>query len=192
MQYKALIIGASTGGPNALRTILKKFPKNFPIPVIVVQKIPQGIFAESLAEALDEVCPVKVRVLLEEDKVVENEIVIIPGGFNIQLPSGSKNEVRLYSGDNLEDMPSISNTLLESLDFFKGPILVSILTGICLDESLSSVIKKVRDKQGYVVVQKPESCFIEDLPQTIIQSKEYDEIVDLDKISESLIKLVEK
>ena len=185
MSYKAIILGASTGGPSALRTILKNIPKNFPIPIIIVQRIPPGLFAESLAEALDEASDIKVRILKEEDTIQQNEAVLIPGGFNITFQGGG-NKIKLIPGDDPENSPSISYTIGQTQAFFKEPIILSILTGICLDDNLTSESKKLKEQQGFIIVQSPDSCFIEDLPQTIIQENLADKVIALDKMGEEI------
>lgn len=182
--YKAVIIGASTGGPNALRTILKKVPEDFPLPILILQRIPQGLFAESLAEALDEVSPIKVRILNTEDHLKTNEAVLVPGGFNIKLLSD--NEIKLVPSDDPENSPSISQTLEQ----FNGcsPVLFTVLTGISLEDELVNSIKAIKDKGGKTIVQSPETCFIDDLPQIVISSGLADEIIALEDISQELAK----
>ena len=191
MQYKAVIIGATTGGPNALRTILKKMPKDFPIPIIIVQRIPQGLFAESLAEALDEASEIKVRILHENDQLHNNEAVLIPGGYNLKLLHES-NSIQLISGDDPENSPSISETLKQAEHYFNGPVILAILTGICLEDDLIKNVKDLISAGSHVITQKPETCFIEDLPQTIIQAGLSNDNIDLNDISEHLSRLANK
>ncbi len=189
MFYKAIIIGASTGGPSALRAILKQLPEQFPIPIIIVQRIPPGLFAESLAEALDEASPLKVRILKENDSINSNEAVLIPGGFNISF---ADNKITMIKGDDAENTPSISYTINQCISHFKEPLIFSILTGICLDNDLIQAVQFIKEQKGYVLAQNPESCFIGDLPQTIIQAGLANDVVNLEKISQSLIQLQQK
>ncbi len=188
MYYKAIIIGASTGGPSALRTILKSLPKSFPIPILVVQRIPQGIFAESLAEALDEASDITVRILKEKDVIHQDEAVLIPGGFNLTFED-ENNTIKLVPGDDPDNSPSISSTIKQAGSFFKGPIIFSVLTGICLEDHLINEAKNLSDHNGYIVVQKPETCFIDDLPQTIIQSNISNDIIELERMGPILTEL---
>ncbi len=191
MFYKAIIIGASTGGPSALRTILKSLPKLFPIPILVVQKIPQGIFAESLAEALDEVSDITVRILKEKDVINQHEAVLIPGGFNL-IFEGDKNSIKLIPGEDSENAPSISTTIKQAISFFKGPIIFSVLTGICLEDHLIDEAKKLCHHNGYIITQKPETCFIDDLPKTVIQANISNDIIELDRMGPVLTQLSSK
>ena len=185
MQYKAVILGATTGGPSALRTILKQVPKDYPLPIVIVQRIPPGLFAESLSEALNEACNFNVKILKDDDFIKNNEANLIPGGFNLSFNKSGK--VKLLPGEDPENSPYISFTINQLLDYFNGPLILCILIGICLDEKLIPVIKLLKEKKGHVIVQKPETCFIEDLPKTIIQENLDDEIIELEKISEKLV-----
>jgi len=189
MYYKSIILGSSTGGPSALRVILKQLPKDFPLPIIIVQRVPPGLFAESLAEALDDACELKVRILNDEDSINPSEAVLIPGGFNILFDN---DKVKLIKGTDIENSPSISHTITQSLGYYEAPVVLSVLTGICLDDDLIQETKILKEKNGWVTVQNPETCFIGDLPQTLIKANVTDDIIALDKIGNALISLSQK
>lgn len=181
--FKAVVIGASTGGSNALRTILRNIPEDFPIPIIILQRIPQGLFAESLAEALDDISPLKVRILNNNDHLNNKEAVLVPGGYNIELNSPLL-EINLVIDDNPENAPSISTTLKQ----FKESILFIVLTGISLEEDLVESIKLIKSKESLVFVQSPDTCFIDDLPNMVINSDLADAVIPLDQIATDLLK----
>jgi len=98
--YKLVVIGASTGGPPVLQTILSRLPKPFPLPIVIVQHIASG-FASSLAEWLNNTCGLKV-VLAEDNTIATPGVAYIAphgshttisagGVFNLQKPA--ENEI---------------------------------------------------------------------------------------------------
>ncbi len=186
MSYNFIIIAASTGGPSALRIILKQMPKDFSIPIIIVQRIPPGIFAESLAEALNEISPLKVRVAFDDRPITKNEAVLIPGGYDIAFLN---NKFRLIKSIDSDNTPSISNTIKEAIEYYKNSIILTVLTGISLEKDLIDNIKMLKNEKGNVIVQSPSTCFISDLPQTVINENLHDNILPIDKIASGLTNL---
>ena len=188
--FACIIIGASTGGPKALRVVLKNMSKQISKPIYVVQKIPPGLFSESLADGLNEITDLKVKVFENAKKVEENEVSIIPGGFNIEF---SDDDLKLKKVDAVyNNTPHLNVTFRELMKFYNKPILVVILTGMFLDDSPLDELNNIRKNEGYVIVQDPKSCFIPNMPQSIIDNKCFDEISTLNNISDNILEIVKK
>lgn len=75
-----LIIGCSTGGPSALQALLPRFPKELPVPIIVLQHMPPG-FTGPLAERFDTICNLHVKEIENGDMLEIGNIYIAPAGF---------------------------------------------------------------------------------------------------------------
>ncbi len=80
----ALVIGCSTGGPVALANILQLLPRDFPLPVAVVQHMPP-LFTTMLAERLDKICSLDVSEAVHGQSFVPGRILIAPGDFHMRL-----------------------------------------------------------------------------------------------------------
>ena len=87
---KVLVIGASSGGPPALRTVLSSLPEKFPIPILVIQHMPAG-FTETFANSLKKICNIRVKEAKEGDKIESGLALSAPGGYhmalNVNIPS---------------------------------------------------------------------------------------------------------
>ncbi len=185
MKYDALIFGSSTGGPKALREILSNLKTSIKVPCIISQSLPAGLFAESLADGLKDATGINVKVLTDKDNFSDNIVRIIPGGFNISLKD--KDVFLVKENTSSISSPNITNTLNEFSEKYRGKILVVILTGICTSNVIpSEALERIRNNDGFVIVQSPETAFISDLPERIIKSKQYDKIVALEDIAKEL------
>jgi len=78
-KVKILIIGASTGGPVALSEVIQKLPASFPLPVVLIQHMPEN-FTRAFAERLDKVCSVRVAEACDGDLLQPGHVLVAPGG----------------------------------------------------------------------------------------------------------------
>lgn len=83
-----IVIGISTGGPNALREVFTKLDPNLPQPIVVVQHMPAG-FTEEFANSLNRICPLEVKEAQEGDLVKPGRILIAPGDKHIEVEKRS-------------------------------------------------------------------------------------------------------
>ncbi len=89
-------IGASTGGPTALSTLLRSFAKDFPVPIVIVQHMPAE-FTKRLACRLNDVCEIEVAEALDGDCVEPGVAYIAPGGLHMSLyRHNNKTRVRVF------------------------------------------------------------------------------------------------
>ncbi|MDQ2687563.1 MAG: chemotaxis-specific protein-glutamate methyltransferase CheB, partial [Armatimonadota bacterium] len=77
-----LVIGASTGGPRALQTLIPALPANLPVPAVIIQHMPSG-FTASLARRLDAASPLCVREAAEGDPLRPGVVLVAPGGHHL-------------------------------------------------------------------------------------------------------------
>jgi two-component system chemotaxis response regulator CheB len=83
-----IVIGISTGGPNALREVFSKIDGDIPQPIVVVQHMPPG-FTEEFAKSLDRICPLDVKEAAEGDLVRPGRILIAQGDRHIEVEKRS-------------------------------------------------------------------------------------------------------
>ena len=109
---RVVVIGVSTGGPNALSAILPQFPAEFPLPILLVQHMPP-LFTRFLAERLCASCHVSVKEASQGDPVVAGTILIAPGNFHMKV-AGKEAEVRVL----LDQSPPQNSCRPRSMRFF--------------------------------------------------------------------------
>ncbi|WP_107497426.1 chemotaxis response regulator protein-glutamate methylesterase [Thalassobius sp. I31.1] len=129
---KPVLIGASTGGVDALQTVFSAWPENCP-PTLVTQHMPEN-FLRSFANRLDEQLEMNVRVAGNNEEVKQGEIVICPGGaFHLELVSAVPVRVRLVEGAPVSGHRPSVDVMMRSAKAFGPGCVAAILTGMGRD-----------------------------------------------------------
>lgn len=182
-KYRAVVIGASSGGMNALKTLLPSLPAGFPLPLIIVQHI--GPFSDSVwIEILDKMCALKVREASEKDKIEPGTVFIAPPNYHLLI---EKDETFSLSADVKVNFarPSI-DVLFETAAFVFGSGLIGILlTGSNSDGALG--IKAIKEHGGITVAQDPATAESPYMPAAAIATGNVDYVLSFKKIIDLLI-----
>jgi len=130
---KIIAIGASTGGTEALKTVLTSMPVNAP-GILVVQHMPAQ-FTKSFAERLDSLCEMTVREAVDGDTVSNGLVLIAPGNFHMLLKrSGARYYVNVKHGPLVHHQRPASDALFKSASLYASPYALGIiLTRMCSD-----------------------------------------------------------
>ncbi len=130
---KLIAIGASTGGTEAIRRVLTRFPENTP-GILVVQHMPAK-FTTSFAQRLDELCRIRVKEAKDGDTVLNGQALIAPGNFHMLLRrSGARYHVRIKDGPMIHHQRPAVDVLFSSVAKYAGAnALGIILTGMGAD-----------------------------------------------------------
>jgi two-component system chemotaxis response regulator CheB len=127
-------IGISTGGPNALRTVLPKLPADLGVPILVVQHMPEGFTAE-FARSLDRVCELEVKEAADGDLVKAGRVLIAPGNKHLSVEKRSLASVaRVTTADPVNGHRPSADVLFKSVAEQVGNrALAVIMTGMGRD-----------------------------------------------------------
>jgi two-component system chemotaxis response regulator CheB len=156
-----IVIGTSTGGPNALHHILTQLPSNLPVPIIVAQHMPKG-FTKSLADRLNQFCHMKVKEAQNHDILEKGTIYIAPAGFQTLIQGKT---IKIEDGLNYNErfQPSVNITVSSASENYKHKLLTVILTGMGND-GLEGC-KLVKKNKGIVFTQSQNSCVVYGMPR---------------------------
>ncbi len=180
-------IGISTGGPPSLRTIFKKFPGDYPVPITVVQHMPPG-FTRALAERLDKISKLHVKEAENGEKLEKHTVYIAPGDYHMEI----RNErVVLKKGERIWGQRPAADPLFFSIaeEFGKFSLGV-IMTGMGRDGA--SGLKRIKEMGGRTIAQNKETCVVFGMPRVAIEEGSVDLIVPLEEIPEAIIKMSAK
>jgi two-component system chemotaxis response regulator CheB len=183
---KIVGIGTSTGGPSALISIFKSFPKNFPAPILVVQHMPEG-FTKAFAERLNSVSTLNVKEAEDGDKVLPGCGFLAPGHSHMAIErSASGNVVRVFKKDKVSGhMPSI-DVLFSSIAEQCSPDAVAvIMTGMGRDGA--DGILKIRKNGGYTFAQNEETSVVYGMNRVAVEIGGTYEEVPLFDISKKIV-----
>ncbi len=174
----AVLIGCSTGGPEALRVLLPKLPGDFPVPVIVVQHMPKQ-FTRALARRLDGLCDLDVVEAEQGMPLQAGKIFVAPGGQHLKMvQSKGRIEARI-TDDPAENncRPAVDYSLRSASESLDGKVLAVILTGMGRDGVRGSDLLK--KSGGRIVAQAADGCTVFGMPKAIIEAGLANRIVKL-------------
>jgi two-component system chemotaxis response regulator CheB len=177
-----VVIGASTGGPVALRELLSSLPADFPAAVIIVQHMP-ATFTGVLAAQLDRQVPFKVKEAETGDRLQPGLALVAPGGYHLLLQPDSR--VELNQGPEIGGhRPSIDVTMQSVAQLYGARTKGIVLTGMGNDGSLGLV--SIRAKGGKTFAQDAASCVVNGMPQRAIEKGVVDHVAPPAKIAQIL------
>jgi two-component system chemotaxis response regulator CheB len=187
-----VVIGAGTGGPQALIEILPRFPANFSGTIIVVQQMRSG-FTRVLAEHLNEICRMPVYEPVDGQNLQPSEILMVPGetAFTVVKPEGkSVCTIRLEDiHDDPERLNTRTNQTMASVAELYGRNTVGILlTG--MGEDGREGMRAISDAGGSTIAQDEESCIVFDLPSAAIDGGAAHQVLPLWDIADHVISIV--
>ncbi len=153
-------IGASTGGPPALATVLGDLPRDFPAAVLAVQHMAEG-FVEGLARWLDEVCPLNVVVAADGERVAAGTVYLAPAGLNLTLRSSFRIEL-LEPPPAQFHVPGIDTTFISVAHVCRARAVGVLLTGMGRDGALG--LRTMRDAGAYTIGQDEATSVVWGMP----------------------------
>lgn len=181
-----IAIGASTGGVQALTSVLTAMPAQTP-PIVIVQHMPEG-FTQSFATRLDQTCALTVREA-EHGDVLENGVVLIApgGGRHMQiLPQGQRFVVDLIEGPEVcFSRPAVDVLFKSVAAHAKGRVSAAILTGMGRDGAEGQLA--IRMSGGRTVAQDEASCVVFGMPHAAAMIGAPEELVPLSEMPSWLL-----
>lgn len=179
MKYKAVVIGVSAGGMEALDTIIPDLRADFPVPIVIVQHAsPQS--DDFLAHFLDEKSNLTVKEADEKEKLAPGMVYIAPSNYHLLVERDQSFSLTVGEKVNYA-RPSI-DVLFETAADTYGPCLIGIiLTGASEDGSRG--MKKIKETGGLTVVQEPETCRADVMPKSAMAITEIDHVLPLSEIA---------
>lgn len=180
---KIIVLGVSTGGPLALHSVIPKLPKNFPVPLLIVQHMPP-FFTKSLSDRLNSVSQVTVKEAADGDVLAPGTVYIAPGGNHMVLDKTGKT-IRITStpSDTLHK-PSVDVMVDSVREVYGGNMVGIIMTGMGRDGSLA--LRKVHEAGGFVIAQNEDTCVVYGMPKAVVDDGVADEIHPLENIAEAI------
>jgi two-component system, chemotaxis family, protein-glutamate methylesterase/glutaminase len=189
LRPSVLAIGASTGGPVALRQVLTALPRHFPLPVVVAVHMP-GSFTKAYAERLNAVCAVEVREARDRDPLRPGQVLIAPGGLQMTVERGpSGHQVRVTEplpGQIYH--PSVDQLLSSVAASFSGKALAVVMTGMGSDGLEGA--RKLKAAGCSVWSQDEKSCVVYGMPQAIERAGLSDRVMALDEMGPALARVI--
>lgn len=177
---KLLIIGASTGGTEAIKSFLLKMPSDCP-GILITQHMPAG-FTKSFANRLDSLCQISVKEAQGGERILPGHAFIAPGDKHLLLARSGANYVT-----ELSDAPPVNrhkpsvDVLFDSAADLAGKNAIGvILTGMGKDGAAG--MARMREAGAYNFAQNEESCVVYGMPKEAVAHGGVDEVAHLEEL----------
>jgi two-component system chemotaxis response regulator CheB len=180
-----IAIGASTGGPNALATLIAGLPADIGVPIVIVQHMPP-LFTKMLATRLDSLTDLEVKEAEDGDLLQPNCAYIAPGDFHVTLVRNGDSVHVALNQETPENScrPAVDVTFRSAASTYGPGVLAAILTGMGRDGTRGA--RAVVDAGGTVVVQDQQSSVIPSMPSSVASAGLADAVVPLDNLGAEL------
>ena len=186
---KTLIaLACSTGGPKALQTLIPLLPHKIGASMLIVQHMPEG-FTKTLADRLQESSMVNVKEADDGDRLMENQLYIAKGGYQLRIKEQSgESFISLEKDPPRGGLRPCADIMYESLmGSAYDKIVCVVLTGMGADGTAG--IKQLKQTNNvYVIAQDEPTCTVYGMPRMVAEAGLVDEVLPLDQIADAIVK----
>ena len=187
---QVVVMGASTGGTEALKRVLSRLPDGLP-GICVVQHIPP-LFSKAFAERLNECCAFEVREAAHGDRLRPGLALVAPGNFHLALHwEGGSYQARLDQSPPLNFVRPAVDVLFDSAAVCAGRHAVSVLlTGMGCDGAQG--MQQLKAAGAPTIVQDEATCVVYGMPRAAVELGVVDEQVSLDRVPQAVLRALER
>lgn len=184
---KVVVIGASTGGTEALRILLEGLPLDAP-GTVVVQHMPEH-FTASFAKRLNELCKVTVKEAERNDSVVRGQVLIAPGNRHVLLKrSGARYYVEVKDGPLVSRHRPSVDVLFRSAARYAGPNAIGVIMTGMGDDGARGMLE-MKEAGSYNIGQDEQTCVVYGMPQEAFKRGAVDKQLPLGAIAAGILRV---
>jgi two-component system chemotaxis response regulator CheB len=170
LRTDVLVIGVSTGGPQALKQVITRLPSDFPVPVAVVLHMPVG-FTELFARGLAEVSCLNVVEARDGERVRPGVVLIARAGYHLTFSRRADGTVTTHL--NLQPLntphrPAVDVLFRSAAEVFGDRVLAVVLTGMGADGTEGAAWVKAQG--GRVFSEAEETCVVYGMPRSVVEA----------------------
>jgi two-component system chemotaxis response regulator CheB len=188
--FDIVVIGISTGGPQALKLLIPRLPADFSVPIAIVLHMPVG-YTELYARKLNEQSALTVLEARGGEVVAPGHVYIAPAGRHLTLRRNGANQVVTFLDVRPLDTPyrpSVDSLFHSAADVYGSRVLGIVMTGMGSDGREGSAWIKARG--GSVLTESEASCVVYGMPRSIVEAGLSDAEVRLDQMAEAMLERV--
>jgi two-component system chemotaxis response regulator CheB len=182
---KIILIGASTGGTEAIREVLQRMPANAP-PIAIVQHIP-AMFSRAFADRLNTMCAMEVREARDGDELRSGLALIAPGNFHLMVQrQGARYVVRVTGGPMVwHQRPAVDLLFKSGAECAGEHAVATLLTGMGKDGAEG--LLQLRQKGARTFAQNEETCVVYGMPRAAFELGAAERMVPLEQMGDALM-----
>ncbi len=184
---RVLVVGASTGGTEALRSFLEALPADSP-GMVVVQHMPEN-FTASFARRLDSLCRMDVKEAVSGDSVLRGRVLIAPGNRHTLLKrSGARYLVDVVPGELVSRHRPSVDVLFRSAASYAGANAIGVIMTGMGDDGAKGMLE-MHAAGAFTLAQDEASCVVFGMPAEAIKLGGVDRVLPLDQLAHWVTKL---
>lgn len=164
-----VLIGISTGGPQALKALVPQFPANFPVPIAMVLHMPVG-YTELYAKKLDEMSRVRVKEAEEGDLIEAGTAYLAPAGRHLSFRKVGARVIAHLDVRPLDTAhrPAVDVLFQSAADVYGARVMGVVMTGMGADGREGAAWIKARG--GQIITEAEQSCVVYGMPRSVIEA----------------------
>lgn len=184
-----VVIGASTGGPRAVATVLSGLPRDISPAIVIAQHMSRE-FVPSFVERLRWGCPLNISTARKGEVISSGRVLIAPGASNIAIAkNGTVKKIRFSKKSPSHAVfPSIDYAMESAARVYGEGTLGVLLTGIGSDGAKG--LKAIKDAGGNTIAEDQSTCVVFGMPKAAIELKCVDEVVPLPQIAQAILRMI--
>jgi len=186
----AVVLGISTGGPQALKTVIPQLPADFPVPIAIVMHMPVG-YTELYATRLNEMSALNVVEAREGDVMEPGLVLLAPAGRHLTLMRRADGAVVAHLDARPFDTPhrpSVDVLFRSAAEVYRNRLLGVIMTGMGSDGLHGAAWIKAQG--GLVFTEAEETCVVYGMPRAVVEANLSDRTVPLDQLAQAIAEVV--
>jgi two-component system chemotaxis response regulator CheB len=181
-----VLIGISTGGPQALRYLIPQFPADFPVPIVIVLHIPVG-YTALFAERLNEISRLPVKEACDGCPVAKGTALLAPAGQHLTFTRKADGQVFVALSFNTAGKahcPSVDVLFESAAAIYKDRILGVVMTGMGEDGKQGAA--RIKSQGGTILTEAETSCVIYGMPRSVVEAGLSDGAIPIESMMEEI------
>lgn len=186
-----IAIGISTGGPNALAEMMPAFPRDLPVPILIVQHMPP-IFTRMLADRLCKTTSIRIKEGEEGDELKPGHAYVAPGDYHMEIVRQGSS-IRLHMNQNPAEnscRPAVDVLFRSVSAIYRSNVLGVVMTGMGQDGLKGC--EMIRQGGGQIVVQDEASSVVWGMPGIVARSGLADGVYPLRELGDQIVRCVRR
>ena len=187
---EVVVIGISTGGPQALRQMIPEFPGEFPLPIVIVLHMPVG-YTAMYAYRLNEVSALTVVEAKSGEVISPGMVYVAPAGQHLTLSRGSDGQVRCRLDDRPTDTPhrpSVDVLFESAARAYGDKVMGVVMTGMGNDGMVGA--GHIKANGGRVLTEAESSCVVYGMPRAVVEALASDRSVPLGDMASAIMEMI--
>ncbi|MEO5817690.1 MAG: chemotaxis response regulator protein-glutamate methylesterase [Gemmatimonadaceae bacterium] len=189
-QTDVVVLGISTGGPQALRRLIPQLPADFPVPVVMVLHMPLG-YTAMYAQRLNAICALSVVEVAHGDVLAPGVVWLAPAGQHLTFVRSPGGEVRAHLDlrpADTQHRPAVDVLFRSAADVFGPRVLGVVMTGMGSDGLLGAA--HIKAQGGRIATEAEGSCVVYGMPRVVDEAALSDRSATLEEMANAITELI--